>query len=1068
MIGSDKLLDELGYAGSPFYRRTDGDLDPGTAHLFRAARDAGVEGIYVFRAGRAPSLAPRPAVFVADVADREAARRLHRRLWNLSFAPFIIARLPDQLRVYTGFAYSQDAEEDGLIARARSRQEVVNLLAELSADAVNSGQVWRSDVAKHLDADKRVDKRLLRSLAQLRCALAAEGLEAGLAHALIGKYVYLSYLWDRGILNDEWMQTRCIDPKSVFSDRACVSGLRELVEALEDRFNGRVFPIDFARETTLADRHVALVASVFSGAEIQKGAPRTVRQLHLRFQAYDFRYLPVETLSAIYEQFIADPKAKGAVYTPEILADYVLSEVETVAPLRRRMKVLDPACGSGVFLVLAYRRLIEKEMAHLGRKLTPDELRDILLESIWGVERERDACHVTEFSLILTLLHYVDPDEVHRLESRFFPPLHNERIFHSDFFDLEGEASEASFWRSAPRFDCIVGNPPWIELGPKTKGEKFVRAWLADPANKTERPVAGNRVAETFSWAVCDLLEQDGIIGLVLPATGLFNHESRHYRRRFFEVHDVLRLTNFANLRDVLFDGRTTYPAATVVYRPVVDPEDKPPITHYAPLGVDQPSGPDTRPWALTVNEGEVQSLSPYEAAKGDGLLWKLALYGSPLDRRALERMERLFPNTLSGVCKARRWAFCEGPQLRSATEYKAKGKLDELEHVPELEGQKELSADRMRESAHRFSVPGDVLEEITADRSWIRKRGGKKGLTLTPAPHLVLSPTGMRYVAFSEQDFVIPPRTMGIAASHEDADHLRALSAYLSSCLVSYWVFFHVAEWGVFRQAKRVSLGVVKGLPTPELSAEQLRQLADLQVHLAKAEAQGLSELCAELAAQQPVELPFEDHPQAQGQVVEEAGLPASGKAREYFDRRVAELHTRLQSKVDEAVFRILDVPRDIATLVRDLMEVRLALDSPSGAAIVTRKPTKKELLAYARALRNELDGFAVGSVHHRVEITYGDALIECTVTMTDASRPVAVRGDDVRAGDKTFRDVMATVDSATRERVSQWVYVQRGLRVFDGPRVLLYKRARLIDWTRSQALNDAGDIIGEAITTA
>jgi len=50
--------------------------------------------------------------------------------------------------------------------------------------------------------------------------------------------------------------------------------------------------------------------------------------------------------------------------------------------------------------------------------------------------------------------------------------------------------------------------------------------------------------------------------------------------------------------------------------------------------------------------------------------------------------------------------------------------------------------------------------------------------------------------------------------------------------------------------------------------------------------------------------------------------------------------------------------------------------------------------------------------------------------------------------------------------EAQTQWVYVQRGLRIFDGPRIHIYKPPRLIDWTRTQALNDADDIIGEVLS--
>jgi type I restriction-modification system DNA methylase subunit len=145
-------------------------------------------------------------------------------------------------------------------------------------------------------------------------------------------------------------------------------------------------------------------------------------------------------LSSIYEQFIRDHQEKGAIYTPEVLADYLLSQVETVKPLARGMRVLDPACGSGVFLVLAYRRFIEKELQQSREaKLSPEALRNILVESIFGIERERDACYVAEFSLILTLLHYADLSKLQSSGFRF-PALHNNQILECDFFDTTSQS----------------------------------------------------------------------------------------------------------------------------------------------------------------------------------------------------------------------------------------------------------------------------------------------------------------------------------------------------------------------------------------------------------------------------------------------------------------------------------------------------------------------------------------------------------------------------------------------------------------------------------------------------
>ncbi len=111
MIELNDLLEELDYNQSPYYRRTDGPLELETAHLFRAASDAGVNGVYVFETSPSSAnrlLAPRPAVYVAKVNTEEGARGIHRSLWNLGYAPFLIVLLPKQVRIYTGFNYSQE------------------------------------------------------------------------------------------------------------------------------------------------------------------------------------------------------------------------------------------------------------------------------------------------------------------------------------------------------------------------------------------------------------------------------------------------------------------------------------------------------------------------------------------------------------------------------------------------------------------------------------------------------------------------------------------------------------------------------------------------------------------------------------------------------------------------------------------------------------------------------------------------------------------------------------------------------------------------------------------------
>lgn len=1072
MLAIDELVTELGYSSSPQYYTQITDFEPETAHLFRAAQEIGVTGAYVIRTSSDENqiLPAQPVVYLVDVqaGNEEAAqskvRKIHRSLWNLCFAPFIILKLPHQIRIYTGFNYSEEDEGIGLLEPPIvDRSELPRLIENFSATAIDTGQVW-TKYARQMQTNQRVDEHLLKNLRKLGKLLKNDGLRPETSQALIGKYVFLSYLRERNILSDKWLAQQEISPESIFTRQATRASLQRLIEALRD-FNGKIFPIDFA-DGSLQDKHVAWVAAIFRGDAPSKSDDE-VWQLHLGFKAYDFRYIPVETLSAIYEQFLTaeDKKAKqeqGIVYTPEFLADYLLSEVASVKPLEKGMKILDPACGSGIFLVLAYRRLIES----LGGKTTPDQLRDILLESIYGIERKRDACYVAEFSLILTLLHYSEPSQLQDLKFKL-PDLHNTRIFECDFFDFAGEACAANFWGLNLKFDWIVGNPPWVEIKPTTKGEKYIRAWFKNKKNKLSRPTGGQRMAEPFSWVVADLLQPEGVVGLLLPATSLVNVESQTFRQRFFTQHEVYRITNFANFRDVLFGkkNRGVLPAATLVYRLADENHPKPDIVHYAPFVANQPtSETNSKPWIITINESEIQTISAGDAEQGETSLWKLAIWGTPYDKRAIERLQYIFPKTFAEYCGMKGWVDdqprqgIESKEGLSATEKRV--------YLQELVGTKRFNTDIYNETKprFRFSMPPNALEDN--DKHFLRLRGGKAGLPINFAPHIIISPGWQNFVIYSEEDFIISPRQMGIAApdSPENRSHLRALTVYLSSNLVAYYLFFHVPQWGVFSQRHSVVTTEVRKIPTPIFTPEQTEILANLHREVVAIEQEKIAAFVAEIrqTVQKRLQLPgdyeFEGKTRPGG--LPEKLTKAEKRAYDQFER---ELHSELQTKIDEMVFDVLDIPHDIQLLVNDFIQHRLPLDKSAETKNLVRVPNPDELLAYAQALQNSLNDFAMDIVYHRVSLTYSDELIECVVELTDSLTPVTK--DDIQPGDVTMSGLLSELSQSLREQVSQWIYVQRGLRFFDGPRVYIYKPPRFIDWIYTQALNDASDIIGSSL---
>ena len=125
------------------------------------------------------------------------------------------------------------------------------------------------------------------------------------------------------------------------------------------------------------------------------------------------------------------------------------------------MKILDPSCGSGAFLVQCYRRLIEKQLRQEASPLQPGALRELLTTQIFGVDQDGDACRVAELSLTLTLLDYITPPDLENNPTFTLPSLRNTNIFEANFFEPNSAWAEAA---ATKKFDWVIGNPPWVEL----------------------------------------------------------------------------------------------------------------------------------------------------------------------------------------------------------------------------------------------------------------------------------------------------------------------------------------------------------------------------------------------------------------------------------------------------------------------------------------------------------------------------------------------------------------------------------------------------------------------------
>lgn len=955
-----------------------------------------------------------PVVYVVTVDSESAARRIHQLVWNQNQTPFLIVESPSTTRLYSGFSF--DREQDvPLVQVAKDVADQLERLEAFRAEAIDDGTIWK-EWAHAVDPKQRVDEALLRDLEILDRRLQQhDHMDRDASHGLIGKYVYLNYLRHRGILSDKKLTKWGIVPDQIFSKHATLTAFHRVNDELQSWLNGSVFSLGEDSVSNITAHQLKLVARVFAG-----DSPVGMTEIQSTlFSVYDFSHIPIETLSCVYEQFLHDTKESGsqsrgktlgAYYTPIPLADYVLSEMDRRHPLRPGMSVLDPSCGSGVFLVQSYRRLIEKQRRELKRELKATELRDLLTMHIFGIDRDEDACRVAELSLIMTLLDYIKPPDLENTTFKL-PSLRDQNLFQGDFFDDKGTAFE---FLSKNQFDWVVGNPPWAEVKgePERDHEHYdAHRWMQ--TNKDTHPTSGNQIAEAFLWKAGNHLTNRGACGLVVLAMTWFKKEATTFRQRFFSERQVWCLANFANLAYVLFSGRTERPASVVFYENTA-PDNDHVILTYAPFVAEQISNRPERPeqrlstWNIVVSDSDLHEVDHSSSVNGDSLTWKIAMWGTSRDRKILERTNKNFQGqTIDSLQQFGIGQPCEGFQLRT------EDSDDELEHHPELEGGLTLNMNKLRNSGRIFTFPASALGELSKEECFVRVRGGLSGLAASQPPHIVID-ASRRFAVYSEEFIAIPPRQVGISGKAESKDYLRALSLFLSSDFARYHQFFYSPKWGIDESI--ADLSTLKALPVPlaGLTKGELREWADL-------------------------------HRELQDSIDHE-----------------------LLDQLNDAVFKLINIRLHERWLIEDFVELHMQLNKGKFTKEVSRSPNSAERSLYLTSLRDCLDGyiFENSGMRHKLQVLADreSALIAISLVKSkSAIEPLIGQADDPASTDlKIIRDNL-------RQRHSQWVYFDRKLKVYDSQRGVLYqfKPLQRLHWTRRQAVLDADDIIAETLSS-
>lgn len=371
------------------------------------------------------------------------------------------------------------------------------------------------------------------------------------ATKLILRIIFIRFLIDRGINIDYKGFCGDVenDQKLLLEIAKNKDTMYELFGYLKEKFNGNLFELGEEKEDcTLTSEVFELLECFLSGMEEMDSGQLSFLPL------YDFNIIPIELISNIYEILLGEEAQQNdkAFYTPEYLADYIVKEsVGTYLATMTQCKVLDPSCGSGIFLVQTLKQIISKNVDNDGYIRDNNKLIKLIENNIYGVDLNPEAIDITIFSLYLTLFDYKDPKSLERFK---LPNLKNRNLFVSDFFDDE-KLKELQ----KVEFNFIVGNPPWgaIKSGLHLKY-----------CNDNDIKVQRHEISRSFIAKVKDYSTENTVCALVVPSKIFYNQQlpALEFRKNLLLTSKILKFVELSSVRKLIFK-KADAPAAVLLYQ---------------------------------------------------------------------------------------------------------------------------------------------------------------------------------------------------------------------------------------------------------------------------------------------------------------------------------------------------------------------------------------------------------------------------------------------------------------------------------------------------------------------
>lgn len=525
-----------------------------------------------------------PAVCIFHQTDSffnsETHKKLHAALWSSGKTEIYVIQGESRIDIINARKPAKRIDNNDVSLDENDKTLVLVYKAiqgfedsRFSAHLFGSGTFWeQSDFQKSIDDNSNPYAFLLGYLMGVRHKLLKDNtiqLEATTIDKLLITCILIKFLEE--IKDDDGKHTlKAIYKKHHLKTETFEEGLRsgkclDILNDLASEFNGKIFNTLSAEERSkIAQANLAPIADFLSAdVNIQ------TNQLFL-WKQYDFKHLPAEVISAIYENFIHaeaernEEKKKDVVYTPLHLVNLMIDES---MPLdqpelfeNNSFKVLDPACGSGVFLVAAYKRMLQwwaiNNWRKTGRVEYPDKdlAKQILEDNIFGVDILEAAALVSIFGLTTAFLDKLTPKEI--WNDLKFKDLSEKNIKgKTNFSDWAKPAKEKKGW-----FDLVIGNPPFNPAKEGTITDEDLQELCG-------KNVPGNKLALKFFEAALYFGQK---VCMIIPSNVfLYNKSdpSQAYRKEIFTSYTVEKIYDFTHLRRDLFHKSADTPVVSLTVK---------------------------------------------------------------------------------------------------------------------------------------------------------------------------------------------------------------------------------------------------------------------------------------------------------------------------------------------------------------------------------------------------------------------------------------------------------------------------------------------------------------------